>query len=171
MNSVSETVYKCMKCGALYYSLENAETCCGPKLCTECNKPIPYYKDICEKCWEKQNFEKAKKISWKDYKGSFVYDYLGEEYYDDIDSLLEHYEENNEEPPKYCYACSGKSYALDVYSVIENEIVDLCEDYEDVINDLVDLDKLEKFVEEWNKKQKAMCYEYDLKTVIMLEKE
>lgn len=169
MNSEKETIYKCKKCGSLYYSYESAETCCGPKTCKECGKEIPYWKEICCECRDKRLFDEAKKIHLEDYNGSYVYDYISEEYFSSIDDLIDFYYDKDEELPKYCYACTPISYSLDIYSVIENEIIDLYEDYEEVIASLIDLDKLEDFVEEWNKKQINISYEQDQSTVILLD--
>lgn len=172
MNSLKETVYKCKKCGSLYYNMESAERCCGPKRCEKCNKEIPYYKDICCDCSEKIRFEKAiNKISWKDYKGDYVYDYISGEYFNSIDELIEFYEnkEEKEDLPKYCYGCKGISYSLDIFPVIENDIVNLYEDYEEVLESLVDMDKLYDFIDQWNEKQEKICYEQDISTVILLD--
>lgn len=169
MNSEKETVYRCMKCGSLYYSYEAAETCCGPKTCKECGKEIPYWRELCYECRDKRLFDEAKKIHLEDYKGSYVYDYISEDYFSSIDDLIDFYHAKEEELPKYCYACTPISYSLDIYSVIEDSIVDLYEEYEEVMDSLVDLDKLEAFVEEWNKKQVDICYEQDQSTVILLD--
>lgn len=168
MNSVPIKVYKCSECNQLYYTKPSADDCCKKNekyYCKKCGIEVKSHQILCSECSEHERFIKAKKIRLESYKYDFIYDYLSEEYYSDIDCMIDHYEIEELEMPKYVYACKPIEYNLDISNAIEYSLE---EHYEDAFDNLIDVQELYDFIEEWNKRQTVVSYEYDFSNVILL---
>lgn len=140
----------------------------GIKKC-KCGTEISVYRIMCDKCAEKFRFEKAKKISIRDYEYDFVYDSKTERYFEEIDILKEYYETKNIELPKYVYACFPIEFSLDMHAIVKDELLE--SHFEDAF-DFVDkesLEELQKTVDTWTESQGIVSYERDWGTVILLD--
>lgn len=180
MNPKQLTVYQCETCKQLYYHQSSAEQCCADKpdktKCT-CGNTKPTYKTTCDRCHMEYIYQTAEKIHINDYDG-YIYDDLSEKYFADVEELSEYYydkecdlKKHGEELefPKFFHACYEVPYKIDINFAIDNALEDQHEDAER--DNLVDLDKLEQFVEEWNAKQTLKSYDYYLtKIIIGIEK-
>lgn len=129
---------------------------------------ISIYESMCSECAEKRRFEKAKKIKPKDYKYDIVYDPKSKEYYS-FDELEEYYEENETPLPEYVYGCKHIDFSLDMYTIIENELE--YKHYEGAFQDInnEEINRLQKFVDEWTKAQNIGSWEQDCNVVIILK--
>lgn len=75
MNIIEKTAYVCQVCGKWFSDKTYAEKCCTSKKCEVCGKILPcnYYYTCCDSCREQKKFEKAQKISLKEYsEGSIL---------------------------------------------------------------------------------------------------
>lgn len=133
----------------------------------ECGKEILIHRVRCDECAEKIRFDKAKKISWVEYVDKGIYDHNTEKYFEHIDDMEEHYEYEELEMPSYIYGCIKVPFTIDIENVVENECND--EHYEDAYQDLVNIDELKKFVDNWCKNQKVVTYYQDSGTIILLD--
>lgn len=171
------TAYQCETCQKTWLQKELAERCCTGTIeeknntCRVCSVDVQYPYTICSSCKEKERYDKATKILYKDYKIVMFYSEIYDRYNSDIEDLFEYIDDNdNETPyPKWAFGCTERMFAIDIENAIENAEEDFYEDFE-ADNKAVDLDELLKFVDDWNKKQTAKCYEVDYKTVVLFEK-
>ena len=136
MNNELVAYYKCDKCGALYADQKDAFTCC-----------------------DQRRFNRAEKISVKDYIGHV---YVDNKYFllpqdIDCDELAER---------DYVYATSGSRFRLDIMSCIESALDD---HYDDAIDNIVDIDSLVEFVTDWVAKQDIISYYPDYSRSIILK--
>lgn len=136
----------------------------------KCGNKRLEYRTLCDGCLEKSRFEKAKKINIKDYQDNFIYDINTERYFQDIDDLEEYYEDEEMELPDYVYGCVAIEFNLDMYGIVQDELLD--NHFEDAY-DFVDMDSLnnlQKIVDEWTKAQGIVSYEKDYNLAILLNK-
>ncbi len=169
-------VWECDKCKSVWLNEDLANDCCKEKpdnICKVCGIKVKHPYLICKECKEKERYEKATKVKYSDYKTGCLYDENKEQYYYEAEDLEEAYyndafdEGKEPEYPKWCYGCIGEIFQVDIESAIEREAEEMYEDF-DIDNNLVDLEELLDFVEEWNKKQTAKTYYVDYKTVVLL---
>lgn len=128
------------------------------------------YRTLCDECIEKNRFQKANKINIKNYQDNFIYDIKTEKYFQDIDDMEEYYEDEEMKLPDYVYGCIGIEFSLDMYGIVENELLD--NHFEDAFDyvDMESLKKLQKIVDEWTKSQGIVSYEVDYNLAILLNK-
>lgn len=123
---------------------------CCHRVCSDCGKDIqkkdPHYinkreKDICKDCYsknwkeklrndEQQAFEKAIKIKYKDWQGEHLY--YEDEFYSDLDELLDHCHVTGNYPT-YVWDCYDEKLKIDGYETVEAALE---EHYEDAINEI-----------------------------------
>lgn len=135
-----------------------------------CGAERPSYRYLCDECFEKTRFQKAKKINIEDYEQNFIYDIETDRYFQDIDDLEEYYEAENMELPDYVYGCIAIEFSLDMYSIVSDELND--NHFEDAIDciDMKSLESLQKMVDEWTKSQGIRSYERDYSLALLLNK-
>lgn len=169
--------WECDECERVYLSKELADKCCKEKPihnCRVCGCEVKYPYLICVECREKERYEKATKIKYSEYNIGCLYDENKEQYYYDLDDLSEAYyndafdEGKEPEYPKWCYGCTERKFEIDIDSAIEREVEEMYEDF-DINNSLVNIEELLEFVEDWNKKQTAITYYMDYKTIVLLD--
>lgn len=140
-------VWVCGKCGNAARTEQEAIDCCKPWLCA-CGKPAKYYGGICEDCsnqarrkQEQDTHDKAKKVKWKDYDGTWLFCERDGEYYQDLDSLLDAF--NGENLPTWAYATYAQKFSMDAEDIVRSAIEN-SEWFEDAIEWLLDLTVLQK---------------------------
>jgi hypothetical protein len=105
---------------------------CGPWFCG-CGAERRQHWETCEPCLYKRQaeaaaakeraaFERAEKVSAKDWTGEFVWSERLEELFDSIDELRGRYEDVDEEPPEYVWECEEEALTLDAVQVIEDAL-------------------------------------------------
>lgn len=122
-NGQSAKVWFCEKCRYVALHKELAENCCEQRKCSECGKVCEQkYYTLCNVCLEKdrqkketERFDKAEKISAKNYAGKII---DGETVYDCLDDYLDNF--TPEEYPDYVYATKEIPFPkLDAYDLLE----------------------------------------------------
>lgn len=141
-------LYRCEKCKKLYTSEYAANICCKQYHCRVCGKETPQYMLICDSCAEHERFEKARKMTLAEYYEEFPDNmlYYGEEFYDDIESLLD-----------------------SIDQMLQQAEED--SDVEDFYFDDVAAKELREFVKQWNAKYAKSYYSWNDKVVVMLPPE
>jgi len=154
--------FKCLVCNKAYLKEKIAQDCCSPKFCQSCGKQLEYkYMLKCVSCIEKQRFEKAEKLS--EWNGK-VYD--NDEYYDSVEEFIETCEDNENEIPEYVYVVEPRKWkglTIDLDSQLEDE-------YEEAIENIVEITELEEFLKKWNEKQNIISFVPNFKKVVMIKK-
>lgn len=149
--------YECEKCGATYAFEGQADYCCKEYHCRECGCKTPKGWIICDKCREKEKYEKAKKMTYeeyiKEYSGNMVV--FGDDYYSEIEDVLEYCESNEIETPKYVWGTSKGTVELDADVIEENALSDT---FEDAAFSKKGMEELRTFIAEWNKKYSLDYY-------------
>jgi len=168
--------WKCEKCGKSYLSQEVADNCCKDKkgyTCRVCGCDTKLYFLICDTCYNKERFEKAKKVKYSEYVVECLWDETKNEYFRDEEALEERYEEDAydekgeyTEPqiPTWCYGCTEKPFEIDIESAIESAEEEMYDDFDDI----TDKQELRDFVKAWNAKQSGESYESDYGIVVLL---
>lgn len=152
-------VWQCEECGAVYESSLRAESCCKVYQCDTCGKFLEKYRTRCDACIEKLKYEKAKKISYEEYKEQYPEEML-------VTKKGEFIEEPNGEDDYY-YATITEKVGIDADEVIES-IQDRL--YEDGEISEEGIEKLEEFAKEWNKKYALPVYHEDRYIVVEVKK-
>lgn len=162
--------YRCGECNSSHISLENAKKCCMPKYCRVCGSELSprWYKNICTVCEEAKCYENAEKITYDEYlnRGGEILVVGGDDYYGDMESLMDSLEDNymNEENlPTYCYGTVKVRNDVDIEWAIEKALEEAYEDAE-----FSNTDELIAFVKEWNAKNAPSTYWPDDKTVVLI---
>jgi len=165
--------YVCDKCKKIYLFRSNAAKCCTINyICERCgfdgsktNPPTELINNkYCINCIDIVRKENAVKIK---YDGQPLF--YDDNYYLNEDDLLENllnkmYTYDLMDLDPFFWGCKEDKWeGIDLYSCLEKE---LSEHDEDIYNSIVDLDALEKFLADWNKKQKIVSYYPDYKTII-----
>lgn len=166
MDSIKVTVYKCSICDNWSYDKNLADKCCEIKQC-ECGKDTrPHYFE-CDDCMLKSRYEKAKKIKYSDYSGTWLYDNESERFFIDKEAMEDYYYEdgNVNDMPKWVHACEENVFCINIDRCIENAEEEMYDDFEDI----VDKSDLLLFVEEWNSKQIGKSYDVDCSTIIIFD--
>lgn len=170
-------IFYCSECRCVYKTRDEADNCHGEKLCA-CGKKIErrFYAecdDFQSKRWneesrqkEAERLEKAKKISEKEYTGTFVFG-PDDNYYEDIESAIDQYLEGQE--PEYVWACKDIGVPkANAESIYENLLDNMWEDADH--NDLNGVDELEAAVEAFNKANDSIhVWTPDYSTAVLVE--
>lgn len=172
----SPTIYFCKWNDALKAARDQAIKCCGPRLCTKCGKDMGEKRKVhwlaCEDCRrktdaerEKRRFEEAEKIPWEKYEHGFLY--YADKFYDDMDSLLDSYDEGEE--PEYVWACYPVDFTMDAQDIVSSEIENQ-EHHEDAFSEVSDkmLERLQKYLDLWCKKVGVRTWMPDFKKAVLL---
>lgn len=178
MKAIEETLYQCWKCNQYYHQRSIAEGCCTdefippgkkPHKC-KCGTVLDYdIHTVCEKCREKNRYEKAEKVT--EWGGWIFADGIGgnDGFFESVGDLIEYiedYSEPGEEMPTYVYTCTKVSFQVDIQNAIESA----SENFEELPWTLEeDLDELKETINEWNKAQKACSYTPNYKKVLLLK--
>ncbi len=161
------TCYKC-ECGNVYWTHEHAEACCAPKYCEDCGEEVPKYRIRCEWCGKKRQYEKAEKVTEKEWNGWVFFDGTGymDGYFRDIGELVECCEDEGILVPEWVFACKKIQHKLDIDTALEYMTEDA---YEDAFGDLRCVDDLRDYAHRWNKKQNVVSYYPDYSKVVLLQ--
>jgi hypothetical protein len=190
--------YACGACGTVHKDEKAAAACCVPSRCQTCGTEAKrFYYTECDACSSKRaiareqaRFEKATKVSEKDYYGPIVCEDfssgdLGDYCWSDVSTLVEHVDEEQAEydaltedekakkerpeMPEYVYACEEITFRLSASHIIEGELENHCEDATDKISNQDEL-ALQKFLDEWCAGLGIVSYQQDESKVVILEK-
>lgn len=171
----------CGKCGKVWdlNMPGTAEACCMVVLCSCGKEPERKYYSKCDECIQKQNeekekarFDKAEKVSISDYDGTFLQnDSFSNEGYVETCSLedeLETMEFDGKEKPTYAWACDPTPMPrIEAVDIIENHLSDF---HEDTIEHL-DVDALQKAIDEWTEAQPKELSFFPINKVVLLNAE
>ncbi len=101
-NPEKVVLWGCGTCRVTTRSHEEAVSCCAPWVCEKCGDEVKSY---CKACSKKEQharaqaqYDKAKKVLWTEYTGEWLCCDHCDEYYPDVDSLLDAHEDNAEFP-------------------------------------------------------------------------
>lgn len=182
-------VWVCGECGIIQAHQYNqadpndqknrAENCCKIPKC-ECGKNIETnYYTKCDSCRSQEenarNEKRLREAEEVDFTDSWIYcEGYGrnEGYFESVDALLEWIEDNEKEEshpiPEFVHVCSRIDFkGIDMYDVVSNKLES--EFHEDAIDDL-DIDGLQKLVDEWSKTNKTHSWQPDYKKKIKVLK-
>lgn len=168
------TVFACGICGNVAHDVRMAEDCCATKACRTCGKVTDTGFVECNACRsagyaarEQDCFDKAKKVTFAEYGGVWLY-VDDDRYFSDLDSLLDHYDgEPADKVPTWAWATTGRKFSVDAQDVLESRLEDWFEDATDYIPDLTELQAaLDKVAAEI-----PDCHEVDYGTVVLFEAE
>jgi hypothetical protein len=167
----------CGKCGLVYRLTERenvAEECCKPKKCSSCGKLLEEkYYFVCEECRDKKVqenenalFEKAKKVAFRDYQEEMVYyEGLGHDGYVMTEDIEEDIAGIEGPKPKYVWACKrSETPKIDASDIIERYF----DDYAEETIDGLDVEGLQKALDQWLGVQDVNSFEIDYEMAVIL---
>lgn len=168
MKEVQLKGYMCEKCGKIHLNKDAAELCCKQYYCEECGVETERYYLLCPTCAEKRNYEKATKMTYKEYIEKYpdypIFDRNEEDCEWDIEYLIEKYDK--EDTPKYFYGATKERVEVDIEYAIQCAEEELPED-----GYLYGTQELYDFVKKWNEKYGENVYYCDKKTLILVDDE
>lgn len=154
---VSIKGYQCEKCGKAYAFENQADDCCKEYSCSECGIKLSKYHTLCETCKEKIAYGKATKMTYDEYlekhKDHMVV--FNDNYYTDIEDVLDYCEDNEIEPPQYVWGTSKGTVELDADIIEKNALGDI---FEYVKFSKKGMEELRTFINGWNKKYRLDYY-------------
>jgi len=156
--------YKCEKCGKIWGGKYVAKTCCKEYHCDTCGVKTRQYWTRCNRCSEKNDFDKAKKITEKEWaNGDYPSGVFFEDgYYWDIADVVDEYPD-----AEYVYALIPLTLAIDS---------DLLTNFEEdaSLDEIVFEDEaykmFDEFCKEFNKKHSVDYFMQDDNTIVLLDK-
>lgn len=151
---------------------------CCDKRCEKCGKSRDkrhyiYCSDcrpIVEAQREREKFEKAHKIAYEAYTGSWLYvENVGhnEGYFEDLDTLIDYYASEEIPPPAYAWTCDKIEFRLSAEDILEHALQDHHEDAGDHITTL-DGNRLQKYLDVWARKQNIHSYSASNRVAVLL---
>jgi hypothetical protein len=168
------SVWACSECGFTAHSEQQAEKCCKPTIC-ECGNACQKYYTACDECRrvterkkDQAIFDKAKKVKWTEYEGQMLYCDRNDEFYSDIDSLLDSFD-SDDDPPEWAYGTIEKTFSMDAQTIIEDEL-ERQEWFEDAIDHFTFVKELQIALND-AAAQIPSAYEADYSTVVTFEDE
>lgn len=183
--------YTCMACGLIYTpksgitaidaemravsdplerSRLKAETCCEPRCCQQCGKPVPKYWLSCESCRLKSRLSKCKIVPDV---GDPVFDERGggewgDGYSSCVYEMRRWHEEEGHRLPSWVHPCTPQPLRIDSDNLVDS-FEDFMADGYNARDECVDLEELEKFIDGWNEKQNYQSWYPNMKEVIVLD--
>jgi len=163
-------------CGTCHISArtrEEAVACCAPWVCEKCGKEVKSY---CEDCSKKEQFakaqaqyDKAKKVMLSEYAGDWLCCDHCDEYYPDVDSLLDAHDDD-EEPRTWAWGTIEQPFTLNANDVLCQEL-EQQEFYEEAFENIdgAAIDQMQNFFDAWLKKQDMKSYMVDYSVVVDFE--
>lgn len=165
----------CTKC--MHTHVEHLETCwtCGPWFCTRCKCEMPdRYRTACTACvkqeqdsWEANRFAAAEKLT--EWDGP-VYD--GDEFYANIDEMIEAKDCDGSDVPEYVWACDTHQIVYISKGMLQDDgiIQDPPEDFDP--DDIVIPDSMIKAMEEFNEANKELVsWSPNFKKAVLIKQE
>ena len=155
----SVVAYACGVCGLVCLNEQYACQHCAERIC-DCGKSIEQKMyTTCPACHiqhsrerTQKQIDKAKKISWEDWDDPVYCEGIEDDYFVDVDELLEVLElipEEERPKPFVVWACSKRGIELDAESIIERTLEEHHEDAQDDI----DVESLQVQLDLWCAKQ------------------
>lgn len=157
--------YACNTCGRCYFHRDSAESCCKAFFCKVCGIKTQKHLEFCRKHFELEVLKTAPKVEATTYTGHVYAEGIGEEYFENLDELLEYCDCEDVPVPAYVYTCIAEKWqGVDSHWAI----ADLDENhYDDAYEDIVDYKELVKFLEDWNAKQTIVSYSPDTSIIVL----
>lgn len=117
-------------------------------------------------------YEKANKVKYSEFKGDALYDPITEEIFLNKEAMRQRYLElaSNDDDgqlPQWVFAATGNKFHLNIIDALE-QAYENCEGAGDFPDDIIDIDGIERFVDNWNAKQGNVSYGTDYNTVVLL---
>jgi hypothetical protein len=172
-------VWACINCRVVYRTQDDAEQCCKPRQCAECDREAQKGWTLCPECLqtheteeEKARYDAAEKIPASEYDGP-VYD-GAETYFSSVSEYLDEVEDGYVPLQPYLWACHIRRLHVDAkqqaYDIAENVVCDA--DCEHIgTEDVKGLDELEAAIEAWNNAQTAEYWVPDVRRAVILSDE
>lgn len=169
-----ENTYKivkwfCSNCGTIHSNEKDAEECCKPLICSKCGKEISrdrtrpldcyYINPIrCSSCYLQDRENCKPIISLSQYNDEPILDW--DRWFSNLDEFFEYYEDEPECIPEFVEIGKYEPVEkIDCYSLIENLAERCClEETVDVECIYKDIDELQEFIANWNKKQTSLLW-------------
>lgn len=158
--------YACGKCRYVKHSKEEAESCCVPEVCS-CGAELRGYVKKCSSCQraeydarEAEGLAKAPRVTFAQYDGTCLYH--DDEYYSDLDSLLDHCEEEGEEPPSLVWGCAETTFAVPSASDLISDECERQELHEEAAESFsaAAVAELDAALSAWAAKHASSCVSY-----------
>lgn len=166
-------LWGCGTCHVSAKSQEDAIECCAPFVCEKCGKEVKSYCEDCSKkerqAREQVTFDKAKKVMLSEYAGDWVFCDHCDEYFADVDSLLDAHDDDAE-LPTWAWGTTEQPSTLDAERIISEQL-ESQEFYEDAFENISGeaVKELQTFLDAWLKKQDMKSYMVDHSVVVDFE--
>jgi len=161
---VPSKLWMCIKCNMAYQDRYVADICCTKRIC-ECGKEVEdQYYIKCRECIDKDNDKKyndtllkAKEVD----KFIYVYDAESDKYFASIEELLDYYDNEGNNHPKWAFDCIEHTIESDdLPGKIEDFIIEHMNEnhFEDSADYIIGMADLLDFINKWVKKQSIISY-------------
>lgn len=174
----SDTVvaHACGKCRRVAHDERMARQCCEPILC-ECGATCRRGWTACDDCLdrkaqarERNRFEKAEKVSWRDYDGPVYWERPCGDYWstatDFVDELA--CDSPPSDCPPYVWACTRYGLTMDAQGIVHNQL-ERQEHHEDAADWIVGIDELQTAMDDWLNKQSVESWAVDYTRAVLLD--
>ncbi len=188
--------YACVKCGASFLVRKHSDEriyednrkCRQEEAAQHCVKTCPCGKLIedsyrlrCRACRqqievdkERAFFEKSAKLAIEQYDGVLYWEghtgSLGDDYFSDIDEILDYCEQEGVDVPEYVWTCKPEEMQLDAERVIESAIWNMFEDARDYIP-TKHVAALQAYLDVWCKEANVISWSRDRTRSVLLQED
>jgi hypothetical protein len=147
----------CGACGKIWGNTEGAETCCAPRKCKDCGRPVSRRAYVCcDECREAHRREReneawsrATKVRAEDWDGPvFVAD---DEFYDSVGDLVDAYYDEDAEPPEHVWGAAPDGLVLSASDILTHATDEMYEGAYDHIG-REDVLCLQKILDAWTQR-------------------
>ena len=174
-NTDEVVAWACGVCKYTRHSYQEAELCCKPYICEVCNSTCStqYFCSDCTKKKsqerEQKQYDEAKKVTYGDYLGEWIYCDCCCEYFADVDSFLDSHQDH-ESIPTWVWGTTESNFDLDAERIISDQL-ESQDFYEGAFDSIPrnEIYKLQLFMDNWRTDNKLLSYQADFSTVVQLD--
>jgi hypothetical protein len=169
------SLYACGSCRLSTKTREEAISCCAPYVCETCGAEVKSY---CEPCSKKEQakksqavYDKAKKVTYKEYDGQMLFCDHCDEYFWDLDTFLDaHNDVDDEDFPTWAWGTYQVDFALNANDVICGAL-ESQEFYDDADQNIEkeSVKEMQEFFDAWCERNPLNSYSQDMSVVVDLE--
>lgn len=182
MNLVIEGTVKvvalaCGRCGRVYDLSQEVlvEECCKPSICSKCGVVTRAHWTVCDPCRVKKDaereaakFEAAPKVAFNDYQGRYLQSdaFNGEGFVETASIEDDLFDVEPKVRPRYAWACEPRPLPrILADDVLENNL----DDYHEDAIDWLDVNALQKALDDWHEKQPRDLSFFPTETAVLLD--
>ena len=167
--------WACGTCRTVHGCETTAASCCEPPSCSSCGEATEKGRTRCRTCMsahfdaiEKARWETARKIPPSEYAGHLVWSDDYDEFFDDLDCLVDRWLDDERTGVPRVYACRPFGLRWEAYRILDHA---LDEHHEEAVDSIPDgaMTELQAALDAWASRFGPTSYEPDRSVAILVD--